>query len=126
MSYLLEILGRGLVSSLRSALRSKLPDVDELNLTDLNRRRAEHPQDHQSTLLLGMKLLWQADYLGAGRCFDEVLSRDDESVAALLALASVHDEMGRTEQALNLLNQARLLDILDPVILFCVGFCVAS
>ncbi len=123
MSYLLEILGRGLVSSLRGALRTKLPPVDEVSAAELRQRLAKDPNNNQLALRLGLKLLWEDEYLPAEKYFEEVLARDDESVPGLLGLASVHDEMGRTEPALHLLNQARLVDVLDPVILFCVGFC---
>lgn len=123
MSYLLEILGRGLVSSLRGALRTKLPPVDDVSVPVLRQRLAEDPQQEQKALMLGLKLLWDDQFLKAAPIFEEILTRNEESVPALLGLASVHDEMGRTEEALDLLNQARMIDVLDPVILFCIGFC---
>ncbi len=123
MSYLLEILGRGLVSSLRGALQTKLPPVDDLSLPELRSRLAAEPANEKHTLMLGLKLLWEDRFMNAGESFEQVLERDDESIVGLLGMASVHDELGRTEQALTLLNRARLIDVLDPVILFCIGFC---
>ena len=123
MSYLLEILGRGLVSSLRGALQTKLPPVDDLSLPELRSLLVAEPANDQRRLMLGLKLLWDDRFMKAGECFEQVLERDDESIAGLLGMASVHDELGRTEQALILLNRARLIYVLDPVILFCLGFC---
>ena len=123
MAYLLEILGRGLVSSLRGALQTKLPSLEDADVADLRRRHDDNPKDTELALELGLKLLWENQYLAAERVFQDVLAIDDESIQALLGLACVHDAMGRTEQTLGLLDRARLVDILDPVILFCVGFC---
>lgn len=123
MAYLLEILGRGLVSSLRGALQTKLPAPEDTDLADLRRGHDDNPKDTELAIELGLKLLWDNQYLPAERVFQEILASDDESIQALLGLACVHDAMGRTEQALGLLDRARLVDILDPVILFCVGFC---
>ncbi len=123
MSYLLEILGRGLVSSLRAALRPKLPDVAHADVAALRRRVQVAPRDDDAAVLLGTWLLWEEEFLKAGACFRAVLDHDDECLPAILGLACVHDEMGRVGQALDLLNQARTIDIMDPVILFCVGFC---
>lgn len=123
MAYLLEILGRGLVSSLRGALQTKLPALEGADVADLRRRHEDNPKDTELAVGLGLQLLWEDQYLPAERVFLDILAIDDESIQALLGLACVHDAMGRTEQTLGLLDRARLIDILDPVILFCVGFC---
>ncbi len=126
MSFLLEILGRGLIGNLRDALASKFPSLDEMSDMNSDRLRVmldENTHNDEVRAALGVCLLYEGDCLKAQPLFEEILSRDDESVPALLGLACIHDEMGRSAKALDLLNQARLIDILDPIILFCVGFC---
>ena len=111
MAYLLEILGRGLVSSLRGALQTKLPWLEDADLADLRRRHEDNLKDTELAVEFGLKLLWDNQYLPAERVFQDVLAIDDESIQALLGLACVHDAMGRTEQALGLLDRARLVEI---------------
>lgn len=123
MSFLLEILGRGLVSSLRAVLGEKLPDVTELGLAALRSRCTAAPADDEARVLLGLKYLETGEALRARGCFEEVLKHDDESLPGLLGLTCAHDEMGQTAAALECLNQARLVEILDPLILFCIGLC---
>lgn len=123
MAYLLEILGRGLVSSLRGALSDRLAPDDQANVQELRARLRRDPADDETRLMLGLKLLADEDFLPASECFELVLENDDEKVLALLGLACVHDELGRTEKTLEQLNQVRNIEIMDPAILFCIGFC---
>ncbi|MCG3138347.1 MAG: Lipopolysaccharide assembly protein B [Phycisphaerae bacterium] len=123
MSYLLEIVGRGLISSLQGALRSKWPDVSHLTLAELHDKVQQHPEEVEAETLLGLKLLEQQEYMAAKHHFEQVISQDDEAIDAILGLAAVEDQLGQVSAALAWLNEARLIHILDPVILFCIGFC---
>ncbi len=123
MSYLLETLGRGLLSQLHDAFRSQLPAEDELDLPELITRCADSPRSADLALRLGMVHLRAMRLSDARACFERARGIDPQAPYPTLGLACVFDELGRDDLAVGELLHARELDPQDPAITFAIAMC---
>ncbi|MEW6249453.1 MAG: tetratricopeptide repeat protein [Planctomycetota bacterium] len=123
MSYLLEVLGRGLLADLRAAFARQLPGPEGDDLERLRARHAASPDSFDLALRLGMACLRAGQLAEARTVLDRAAALNTQSPQPHLALACVHDELGQLPRALEQLAAAREIDGSDPAIAFGVGFC---
>jgi superkiller protein 3 len=126
MSYLLECLGRGLLSQLLDAFAAQLSADPDDDATTLQRRRRESPSSIDLALRLGLVHLRALQLDGARDAFETALELATGTNAALqpaLGLACVYDEHGRFDRSLHYLAIAQACDPRDPAISFAIGFC---
>jgi tetratricopeptide (TPR) repeat protein len=124
MSYLLEILGRGLIAHLAGAFQAILGSDGDGPTEKLLQAAAAQPEDADTQLRLAARFLKVDDPVSARRVFLDLLSRDESNFAARLGLACAYDELGQIESALEQLQIVRKDDPLNPAILFCTGYCL--
>jgi tetratricopeptide (TPR) repeat protein len=123
MSYLLEILGRGLIAHLAGAFQAILGcDGDEPTEVLLRAAKAQ-PTNIDAQLRLAARFLKNDDPISARQIFTELLEHDDTNFAARLGLVCALDELGQVEAALEELRITQKADPLNPAILFCTGYC---
>jgi tetratricopeptide (TPR) repeat protein len=122
MSYLLEALGRGLLTNLRSAFENQLPHTAEDELPDLQARAAASPSSKDLAMRLGMACLREARLSRAREAFERATELDKTSTQPLLGLASVYDELGQVPRALDYLRQAQARDPGDAAVVFAIAF----
>jgi len=124
MSKVLEVLGRGLLSSLsagfQAALHEKEPDT---TIQELRDRIPPARQDPEPWLALGQRFLHQFRIAQARDCFAQAVELDDELAPARLGLACALDELGRTEEAIEQLISVQQQHPDDPAVCFCLGYC---
>lgn len=124
MSQVLEVLGRGLLSSLsagfQAALHEKEPDTTVQELRD---RVRPAQQDPEPWVALGQRFLHQFRMAQARDCFAQAVKLDDELAHAKLGLACALDELGRTEEAIEQLISVQQQHPDDPAVCFCLGYC---
>jgi tetratricopeptide (TPR) repeat protein len=124
MSYLLEILGRGLLAELAAAFRPFLRDDGRYSTAELREACREHGDDPATHTRLGTRHLAERDTAAAGESFRRALEIDAANLRAHVGLACVHDEVGRTDQALRQLQEAAEHHADDPAVQFGIGFCL--
>ena len=122
MSYLLEALGRGLLSDLRSVFQNQLPGLEDDDADMLRVRAEKSPKSYDLALRLGATCLREAQLSEALRAFNNANRLEPTSSKPLLGLACVYDELGQYDRALERLNAARERDPSDPAIAFAVAF----
>ncbi|HKQ48867.1 MAG TPA: tetratricopeptide repeat protein [Phycisphaerae bacterium] len=123
MSYLLELLGRGLIAHLVGAFDTVFgKDTDE-TLNDLQHRAAQHPNDTALQVRLGGRYLRAENPAAAKDLFASILAREPGHVPARLGLACASDELGQLDAALDHLRIAQKTEPASPAVLFCLGFC---
>lgn len=123
MSYLLEILGKGLVADLQSALGDCV-DEDDPRSTDELIAAAQAPDAERATRhLLAARLLGDRQLARARSAYLGLVEQDASDVLAHIGLACALDELGITEQALDQLNFCRGVAPPDARLLFAVGMC---
>jgi tetratricopeptide (TPR) repeat protein len=123
MSYLLELLGRGLIAHMVGAFDAVFGKDTEGTLPDLKRRAAEQPDDDALQIHLGSRYL-RTDNPGAAKgVFQSILTREPGNLIARLGLACASDELGQLDSALSHLRIAQKADPVNPAILFCLGYC---
>lgn len=123
MSYLLETLGRGLLSDLRTAFDSQLPDPQRDDLQTLRARFGESPTSFDLAMRVGAASLHEMRLSEARAAFESARHIDPVSGKPLLGLACVCDELGQLDRALRYLNAAQARDASDPAIAFGIAFC---
>lgn len=122
MSYLLEMLGRGLLSELRVAFEHQLPTVDDDELPALRKRRADSPRSADLAIRLGIACLRNMRYADARQAFESAAELAPASPQPALGLACVFDELGQLDEALRQLSIAQAHDPTDPAIAFGIAF----
>jgi tetratricopeptide (TPR) repeat protein len=123
MSYLLEALGRGLLTELRSAFDNQLPALADDNTEQLSARWSASPSSFDLAMRLGMSYLGQMRLSEARRTFEAACHIPGATAQPRLGLACVHDELGQIDQAIVQLSAAQEADPRDPAISFALGFC---
>jgi superkiller protein 3 len=118
---MLEALGRGLITSLRTAFDSQLPSVRGDQLESLRLRRALSERNFDLAMRLGTLCLREALLSEARGNFEAARQLDPSSSKPLIGLACVYDEQGQNEQALKYLLAAHGRDPGDPAILFAIA-----
>ena len=122
MSYLLETLGRGLLSELLSAFENQLPGRND-EPEYLRSRCDDSPTSVDLAVRLGVSCLRRMKLTDARRAFENAQELSPSSAQPALGLACVYDELGQLDQALRHLAVAQAHDPDDPAIAFAVGFC---
>lgn len=123
MSYLLEILGRGLIAHLSGAFASNWGNDPDESIDDLRQALAIHPEDEEVMIRLAGQHLRNDEPQIARDIFLEILSRDKNNLSARLGLACVFDELNQVDVALEQMRIAQKADPANPAILFCLGYC---
>ncbi len=123
MSYLLEVLGRGLVADLEAVFARCWSGLPEDDADDLFERCAAIPTSLDLALRCGAACLREARLRDAEAAFARAQQLAPESSKPLLGLACVADALGRVRPALEQLGTARDLDQYDPAITFGIAFC---
>ncbi len=123
MSYLLEVLGRGLLAELAAAFRDILADPDQFStrtLREAARAKGAKAEEHRR---FAIRLLNNHDYFHARESFQRALAQDSQDVAALAGVACALDELGKTEEALEHLLRAQGIVPDVPALIFAIGCC---
>src|SRR5438128_97277 len=101
MSYLLEILGRGLIAQLVGAFDglfcgrdADAPPTEE-STESLERIVAQDGDDFGAAVRLGVRKLRDDDATGAQRLFRAVLAHDERNLAARVGLACTFDSLNQ-------------------------------
>ncbi|HVP13861.1 MAG TPA: tetratricopeptide repeat protein [Phycisphaerae bacterium] len=123
MSYLLEVLGRGLIAHLAGAFSSVLGMKSEDTTEELRQAVERNPEDVDAWVRLGGRYLRDEDPIAARRIFLDVLAMDKTCLAARLGLACAFDDLEQTEVAIEQLRMAQKLAPADPAILFSLAYC---
>lgn len=122
MSYLLQILGRGLLGRAADAFEHQLAAGSE-DITDLEARRKLTPTSYDLAMRLGSAYLHDARISDAQRVFTDALHMQTPPQTAQLGLACVKQELGAYDEALHFLHHAAEQDERDPAIRFSMGLC---
>jgi len=123
MSYLLEILGRGLIAHLAGAFVNPLDLKSEAPVEDLRRAVESDPDNVAAWIRLGGRYLREEDPIAARRVFLAALAKDKNSLPARLGLACAFDELGQLEVAIEQLRMAQKVAPADPAVLFSLAYC---
>ncbi len=123
MSYLLEVLGRGLLLDLRTAYARQMPALPEDDADALAERLAASPTSYDLLMRFGAACLYAARLRDAQSAFERARALQPDAPSPLLGMACLCDELGQFERAADLLAQARQLDPDDPAIVFGIAFC---
>ncbi|MBN2561817.1 MAG: tetratricopeptide repeat protein [Phycisphaerae bacterium] len=123
MSYLLEILGRGLIAHLAGAFQAVLDTDNDETTEELIQAAEVQPDNAGAQIRLAARFLHCDDPISARRIFLNLLSRNESHLVARLGLACAYDELGQIESALQQLRIAQKQDAISPAILFCLGYC---
>lgn len=123
MSYLLEILGRGLVSHLTSVFDAHLPCAADDDLGSLMERLEQSPRSADLAVRLGRLHLRSGQLYEAQKAFGRALELSDDVRTAAIGLACVHDELGDGPRTLERLRQAQSHDPQDPALAYSIALC---
>ncbi len=123
MSYLLEILGRGLIGQLAGAFEPILGKDGEQPTEDLRRAAEACPDDVDAWICLAGRYLRSEDPVAARGALLHVLELESNNLAARLGLACAFDELGQIDVSLEQLRIAQKSGPASPPILFCLGYC---
>ncbi len=123
MSYLLEVLGRGLLSDLRSAFARQMPAEPEDDPDALAARLAQSPTSYDLLMRFGAACLQVARLREAQTAFERARAARPDAPGPLIGMACLCDALGQLERAADLLERARELDPGDPAIVFGIAFC---
>lgn len=124
MSYLLETLGRGLPTSLRSLFSNEFVTLDGDEAHALAARTREMPTSVDLSLRLGAAHLRSLKLGDARRAFEAALTMPGGERSAALGLACVHDELGELETALKYLTMAQAHDPRNARLGYSIGLCL--
>ncbi len=119
MSYLLEILGRGLIAQLAGAFEAFLGTNSDETTEELLEAAEAEPENLGAQVRLAGRYLRSEDAGTARRILVDVLKRDGKHLPARLGLACALDELGRVEAAVEQLGIAQKADPINPAVLFC-------
>lgn len=123
MSYLLEILGRGLLSELAAAFRDVLADDAPVPTSVLRATARRHPGRSGAQRTLGIRLLREQQPEAAIEAFEAALASAPDDDASRIGIACGLDASGRTAEALALIESFVDYECREPHIYFAVGFC---
>ena len=123
MSYLLEILGRGLLAELGAAFREFLDEPDTTSLLELEARASRDPSSCDAHHRLGVRLLKERQFRSAQEAFQKAITQSPADRKSRLGLTCALDEMGRTHDAASELRLA-LEQESDAPTWFALGFCL--
>ncbi|MFQ5424959.1 MAG: tetratricopeptide repeat protein [Phycisphaerae bacterium] len=123
MSYLLEILGRGMLGRLGGAFDKVLGLPCDETLEELAAAAEREPDNLNVRLRMGGLYLRRDDPAAARRVFQDILSADATVTAARVGLACALDDLGDIDAAVEQLRYAQRRDPNSPAILFCLGYC---
>lgn len=125
MSYLLEMLGRGLLANLWGAFPDQLPLDERVTLEEHAGavRSAEGEDDVVATARYGVALLRNERFVEARELYATLLKRVPDHVPGLLGLACAVEQLGQRDRAATLLQRAAELEPQNPAIAFCIGYC---
>ena len=124
MSYLLEILGRGLLAELSAAFRDVLHDDGHYATRELVAFVERDPDDLQARLRLALRMLGDRQFNRARDEFLAAMTIDASARTARIGLACTLDELGQTEAALPHLRTAVSDDPEDAPTWFALGLCL--
>ena len=123
MSYLLELLGRGLDNDLGDVLDRYFWSPSGQSLDQLKEQVAAHPKWPDAWCRVGVAYLRALHVPKAIEHLSEACRRKPDYVAARLALAAAHDEQGHPDRAMEHLKIANLNSPGQVRILFALGYC---
>jgi tetratricopeptide (TPR) repeat protein len=123
MSYLLEILGRGLLAELSAAFRDVIADDGHFSTAELRTAYQRTTGTSDPAVRFGARCLANREYAPARAAFETALAIEPDSLAARVGLACVCDELGRIGEALQHLAAASQHHPEEPTVLFALGFC---
>ena len=123
MSYLLEILGQGLLTELLAAFRTVLPPADQASCQTLKDAVRQPGATAADYVRLGACFLHQRDVIGAKAVFAKAVDVAPDDRTARIGLACALDELGRTEEAVENLRVAHQRAPHDATVLFALGYC---
>ena len=124
MSYLLEVLGRGLAGRVAETLERNFHRGCGKPLAELKELAEQRPDWPDVQCDLGMAYLRGMQFADAARHLEQACRRKPDYLEARLALAAVCDELGQTERALDNLRIANQTHAGSPPVLFCIGYCL--
>ncbi len=123
MSYLLEILGHGLLAELSAAFCDLLHDDGHFSTAELRQAVERNPQAAKPHIALAARCLSGHEYAGARTALEAALLTDPACLSARVGLACVCDALGQAEPALEHLERARRDHSDDATVLFALGYC---
>ncbi|MGE3182206.1 MAG: tetratricopeptide repeat protein [Phycisphaerae bacterium] len=121
MSYLLETVGRGLVTHLHTIFRTHFPHVTGDTIDGLSERLTHSPRAVDLWLRLGRLQLFAANLVEAQKAFEIAGEIEPLCRLARIGLACVANELGEDERTLRLLRAAQVDDPSDPAIAFALA-----
>ena len=123
MSHLLELLGRGLGSSIGELLARHFWSPPRQTLERMEDACRANPQDADAHFQLGLALLRETRAEEAVECLTRSCRFKPDFAPARLALASALSDCGRVEQAMEQLKISNQVHPGEAEILFAIGFC---
>jgi len=123
MSYLLEILGRGLLAELAAAFRDLLADDHQTTTTALRANAHDHPGSAAAHRDLAVRLLHEQQYDDACRTFHNALAIDADDRVSRIGLACCLDSLSQTAEAAARLESMVGAGATDAALVFALGFC---
>jgi tetratricopeptide (TPR) repeat protein len=123
MSYLLETLGRGLVTGLTAVFEGQFTALADDEVEPLAARFSESPTSADLATRLGLAYLRRWRLAEARRAFETALELAPAWPLPALGLACVCDELGRLDEAIRYLSIAQARDPENPAIAFAIGLC---
>ena len=123
MSYLLELLGKGLDSDVGDILDRHFWCPQATNIERLKAECSEHPECPDLHLQLGLAQLRAVQLAEAIGYLKQACRHKPDYLAARLALAAALDSKGAPAAALEHLEVANQYHGGEPEILFAIGFC---
>ncbi len=123
MSYLLEILGRGLDREIPELLDRYYWSPQTRNLEDLQAEVSLHPDNAELQGQCGVACLHAGRHNEAIEHLQHACQADGQRVSIRLALAATYESMGRTTEALAELMIANEVSPGMAAVLFSMGFC---
>ena len=124
MSYLLQLLGRGLGSDLGEILDQYYWTPQPCGLGELEERCAKNHDDANLHLQLGLAYLQSSQLTLAVDHFRKTCLRQPDSLGGRLALAAALAEQRDLDRALEQLKIANQNHLANTRILFAIGFCL--
>ncbi|MBU0717100.1 MAG: tetratricopeptide repeat protein, partial [Planctomycetes bacterium] len=123
MSYLLEIMGRGLLAELSAAFRDLLYDDQDCATAELIAHADQEPEDAVHHQRLGIRMLANHQLSRARPAFSKALQLDSADHVSRIGLACTLDELGLTRSAMEQLHIAVERSSDHSAAWFALGFC---
>ena len=123
MAYLIEMLGRGLLSHLWGAFPGTLDVCEQATVEDLAEAARGASGQPAAVVAYGAALLRDGQSTQARDLFAKSLATHPNDASINLGLACALDDLGRLDDAIECLKTAQRGDPSSPAILFCLGYC---